>query len=52
MLQYLRNENPEINSILLDLAQQSLDPKMVIQAGYKVYRALELAFESEKRTSP
>jgi hypothetical protein len=49
MLRQLREENPEINSLLLDLAQDSPDPKQVILAGYKVYKLLELAEANERK---
>jgi hypothetical protein len=49
MLRQLREENPEINSLLLDLAQESCDPKAVVMAGYKVYKLLELAEANERK---
>jgi hypothetical protein len=48
MVHRLKEENPEINSLLLDLAQRSKDPKAVILAGYIIYNALELALEEEE----
>lgn len=47
MVQLLKEENPEINAILLEIAQNSSDPKNVIMAGYMVYNALEIAFAQE-----
>jgi hypothetical protein len=49
MLRQLREENPEINSMLLELAQRSSDPKGVVMAGYKVYKLLELAEANERK---
>jgi len=49
MLRQLKEENPEINSLLLDLAHDSQDPKAVVLAGYKVYKLLELAEANERR---
>ncbi len=48
MVHRLKGENPEINSILLDLAQKSSDPKSVILAGYLIYDALEQAQKEEE----
>lgn len=47
MVHHLKEDNPEINSLLLTLAQDSKDAKRVILAGYLVYKALELAEENE-----
>jgi hypothetical protein len=47
MIAQIKDENPEINSLLLTLAQNSPDPKAVIMAGYMVYKALELAYAEE-----
>lgn len=47
MVHHLKEDNPEINALLLTLAQDATDAKQVILAGYLVYKALELAEESE-----
>ncbi len=47
MVHHVKEDNPEVNSLLLNLAQSSADAKSVILAGYLVYRALELAEEAE-----
>jgi hypothetical protein len=47
MIHHLKEENPEINSLLLDIAQKSQDPKSVIIAGYMIYKVIELAQEEE-----
>lgn len=48
MVNHLKEDNPEINTLLLNLAQQSSDPKKVILAGYTIYKALEMAEEMEQ----
>lgn len=47
MVHHLKEDNPEINTLLLNLAQNSSDAKKVILAGYLIYKALELAEENE-----
>jgi hypothetical protein len=47
MIHHLKEDNPEVNSLLLNFAQASSDPKKVIMAGYLVYKALERASENE-----
>lgn len=47
MIHHLKEDNPEVNSILLNLAQGSSDAKRVILAGYLIYKALEMAEEYE-----
>jgi hypothetical protein len=51
MIHRLKQENPEINELLLQLASQSGDPKRVILAGYAVYEALELALQNQSAGS-
>lgn len=48
MVARLKEDNPEINSILLSLAQGATDPKKIVLAGYMVYHALELAEQQEQ----
>jgi hypothetical protein len=52
MIHHLKEDNPEVNTLLLDLAQASNDPKAVVLAGYLVYKALELAAEEEDAQLP
>lgn len=47
MVHRLKEENPEINTLLLALAQQSKDPKSVIMAGYMVYGVLDLSHDAD-----
>ena len=49
MVQYLKEENPEINSAILEVAKydESIDLKAVALGAYLSYRLLELATESE-----
>lgn len=45
MIQYLKDENPEVNSAILEVAKQdeNIDLKAVALGGYIVYRMLEVA---------
>ncbi len=44
MIHYMKEDNPEINSAIIDIAQNtSLDPKAVALGAYMVYKMLELA---------
>jgi hypothetical protein len=50
MINHIKEENPEINSLLLELANtcdNDQTKKKVILAGYLVYKALEIAQEEE-----
>jgi hypothetical protein len=47
MVHHLKEDNPEINSLLLNLANDAHDAKKVILAGYMVYKALEIAEQNE-----
>ena len=47
MVHRLKQVNPEVNAMLLDVAQQSSDPKGAVLAGFAVYQALELAMTDE-----
>lgn len=47
MVHHLKEDNPELNSLLLNLAQDAQDAKKVILAGYMVYKALEIAEQNE-----
>ena len=44
MVQYLKEENPEINSAILEIAKRTeLDPKAVALGAYMAYRLVEAA---------
>ena len=53
MIQYIKEENPEVNTSILEAAKNTeLDPKAVALGAYMVYRMLELASdESEEAIS-
>lgn len=43
MIQYIKEENPEVNTSILEAAKNTeLDPKAVALGAYMVYRMLEL----------
>ena len=48
-VQYLKEENPEINSAILEVAKhdESIDLKAVALGAYMSYRLLELSTESD-----
>ena len=44
MIHYIKEENPEINQAIVDIASNTdLDPKAVALGAYMVYKMLELA---------
>ncbi len=46
MIHYLKDENPEINTAIIEAANNSdLDPKAVALGAYMTYRLLELAMK-------
>ena len=49
MVQYLKEENPEINSAILEVAKhdESIDLKAVALGAYISYRLIETAAENE-----
>ena len=48
MIHYLKEENPEVNAIILESAQQTkLDPKAIAMGAYLTYLALEKADRAE-----
>jgi hypothetical protein len=49
MIRQLQESNPEVNGLLLSLAQQSEDPKNTILAGFAVYQVLHWAYESQRQ---
>ena len=52
MVQYMKEENPEINSAILEVAKhdEGIDLKAVALGAYLSYRLLELATESDSLT--
>lgn len=52
MVQYLKEENPEINTAILEVAKhdESIDLKAVALGAYLSYRMLELAMDSDSLT--
>ncbi len=49
MVQYLKEENPEINSAILEVAKhdEGIDLKAVALGAYLSYRLLEIATEND-----
>ncbi len=49
MVQYLKEENPEVNTAILEVAKhdESIDLKAVALGAYLAYRLLEVANENE-----
>ncbi|MBO5739328.1 hypothetical protein J6R97_08325 [bacterium] len=49
MVQYLKEENPEINTAILEVAKydENIDLKAVALGAYLSYRLIEIAIESE-----
>jgi len=48
MIHYVKEENPEVNSIIVELAKETeLDPKAVATGAYAVYKMLETAFQEQ-----
>ena len=48
MIQYIKEENPEVNTSILEAAKNTeLDPKAVALGAYMVYRMLEMANDEE-----
>ena len=51
MIQYIKEENPEVNTSILEAAKNTeLDPKAVALGAYMVYRMLELASDEGEKT--
>ena len=52
MVQYLKEENPEINSAILEVAKydEGIDLKAVALGAYLSYRLIEVATENEGLT--
>lgn len=48
MIHYVKDENPEVNTIIVELAKETeLDPKAVATGAYAVYKMLEVAFNEQ-----
>ena len=49
MVQYLKEENPEVNSAILEVAKydESIDLKAVALGAYLSYRLIEIATEND-----
>lgn len=52
MVQYMKEENPEVNSAILEVAKhdENIDLKAVALGAYLSYRMLELATENDALT--
>lgn len=49
MIHYLKDENPEINTAIIEAANQtSLDPKAVALGAYMTYALIELAMKDNE----
>ena len=50
MIHYIKDENPELNSAIIEISQKSdLDPKAVAAGAYLAYKLLEReSFNSEE----
>lgn len=50
MIHYIKDENPEINTAIIEAANKtSLDPKAIALGAYMTYKLLELAAKEENR---
>ena len=49
MIHYIKDENPEINTAIIEAANKaSLDPKAVALGAYMAYKLIELAMEENE----
>ena len=49
MIHYIKDENPEINTAIIEAANKtSLDPKAVALGAYMAYKLIELAMQEEE----
>lgn len=49
MIHYLKEENPEINTAIIEAANQTdLDPKAVALGAYMTYALIELAMKDDE----
>lgn len=52
MIHYIKDENPEVNTAIIEAAQKtSLDPKAIALGAYMTYKLLELAAKEENKLS-
>ena len=50
MIHYIKEENPEINSAIIEAANKSdLDPKAVALGAYMAYNLIELAMDENEK---
>ena len=50
MVSHLKEENPEVNSAILEIAKRTeLDPKAVALGAYMAYRLIETAADAADR---
>lgn len=50
MIHYIKEENPEINTAIIEAANKSdLDPKAVALGAYMSYKLIELAMEENDK---
>lgn len=50
MIHYIKEENPEINSAIIEAANNSdLDPKAVALGAYMVYALIEMAMDENDK---
>lgn len=51
MIHYIKEENPEVNTIIIEASQQTnLDPKAIALGAYLTYVLLEKADKEESHT--
>lgn len=52
MIHYIKEENPEINTAIIEAANNTdLDPKAIAFGAYMTYILLEMAMKDEERIS-
>ena len=52
MIHYIKDENPELNSAIIELSQKTdLDPKALATGAYMAYKLLENEASQEDSTS-
>ena len=50
MIHYIKDENPEINSAIIEAANKSdLDPKAVALGAYMTYTLIEMAMDENEK---
>lgn len=49
MIHYIKDENPELNTAIIELSQKTdLDPKALATGAYMAYKLLELESDSQE----